>query len=68
MARALALQARGQGFDSLILHEPKGGRFIDMMEEEDTRRELQEIEAIEQLRKDTREREHKERDVVNGIR
>ena len=62
------MQARGQGFDSLILHEPKGGRFIDMMEEEDTRRELQEIEAIEQLRKDTREREHKERDVVNGIR
>ena len=62
------MQARGQGFDSLILHEPKGGRFIDMMEEEDTRRELQEIEAIEQLIKDTREREHKERDVVNGIR
>ena len=37
MARALALQARGQGFDSLILHEPKGRQFIDIMEEEDTR-------------------------------
>ena len=37
MARALALQARGQGFDSLILHEPEGRQFIDIMEEEDTR-------------------------------
>lgn len=43
LARALALQARGQGFDSLILHERRvkkeypEKKFIDMMEG-DTRR------------------------------
>ena len=36
MARALALQARGQGFDSLILHVAieSIAKFIDIIEDE----------------------------------
>ena len=49
------MQARGQGFDSLILHEPEGIWFIDIMEEEDTRRyEVKRLTRIEQRKKSKR--------------
>ena len=69
MARAPALQAGGQGFDSLILHMPLSGRrFFDRMEGK-TRKTIKRRRA-RALRKNTSQElgytESRRRDAADG--